>query len=69
MPHAMAPGMFGTHSSYGQDYGADTSDPMERTAPAERFQTRLATTRDLAEGSTRNTNNIPGYTGHMAQSV
>ncbi|KAF5838350.1 hypothetical protein DUNSADRAFT_3021 [Dunaliella salina] len=68
LPRAMAPGMYGVTSSYAQDYGADTSDPMERTAPAEKFQTRLSTTRDLAEGTTRNTNNLPGYTGHMALS-
>jgi hypothetical protein len=29
----------------------------------------MATTRELSEGTTRNTNNVPGYTGHMAQSV
>mmetsp|Transcript_27730 Transcript_27730/g.75015 ORF Transcript_27730/g.75015 Transcript_27730/m.75015 type:complete len:447 (-) Transcript_27730:84-1424(-) len=68
LPRAMAPGMFGATSSYGQDYGPDTSDPMERAAPAEKFQTRLATTRDLAEGTSRNTNNVPGYTGHVASS-
>eukprot|EP00798_Chlamydomonas_sp_ICE-L_P013088 gene13088-3616_t len=67
MPRAMPPGMFGDTSSYGVDYGADGSDPMQRTAPAEKFMTRLSTTRDLAEGTTRNTNNVPGYTGHQSQ--
>ena len=69
VPRAMAPGFYGTSSAYTQDYGTDTSDPMERAAPAEKFQTRMATTRELSEGTTRNTNNVPGYTGHMAQSV
>jgi hypothetical protein len=68
MPRAMAPGMFGATPSYRADFGADGSDPLDRTAPGERFQTRLATTRDLAEGTTRNTNHPPGYTGHQPAS-
>lgn len=66
MPRAMPPGMHGASSSYVKDFGEDCSDPMERTAPSERFQTRCSTTKDLAAGSTRNTNNPPGYTGHIS---
>lgn len=68
MPRAMAPGMFGVSTGYSQDYGPDNADPMERAAPCEKFQTRMATTRDLAQGTTRNNNNLPGYTGHIAAS-
>mmetsp|Transcript_17300 Transcript_17300/g.37331 ORF Transcript_17300/g.37331 Transcript_17300/m.37331 type:complete len:459 (-) Transcript_17300:854-2230(-) len=68
MPRAMAPGMYGEHSMYRANFGEDCSDPMERTAPGERFQTRLSTTRELAEGTTRNTNHLPGYTGHQPAS-
>lgn len=69
IPRAMPPGMFGETSRYTTDFGIDTSDPLSRTAPAERFMTRLSTTRDLAGGTARNTNQIPGYTGHMSQST
>lgn len=68
MPRAMPPGMFGTASAYKTDFGEDGSDPMERSAPGERFQSRLATTRDLAEGTCRNVNHPPGYTGHLPAS-
>lgn len=30
-----------------------------RSAPGEKFMTRMSTTRDLAAGTTRNTNNLP----------
>jgi hypothetical protein len=46
----------------------ECSDPMERSAPSERFQSRMTTGRDLAAGSTRASNNPPGYTGHIAAS-
>eukprot|EP00955_Chlamydomonas_euryale_P046784 353504-Chlamydomonas_euryale.AAC.11 len=68
MPRAMAPGMFGEHATYRRDFGDDGSDPMERAAPGERLQTRMTTARELAEGTTRNTNHPPGYTGHLPQS-
>uniref|UniRef100_A0A7S0S5T1 Flagellar associated protein n=1 Tax=Chlamydomonas leiostraca TaxID=1034604 RepID=A0A7S0S5T1_9CHLO len=68
MPHAMPPSFHGAASAYVRDYGCDASDPMERSAPAEKFQTRMATGRDLAAGTTRNTNNLPGYTGYIAAS-
>ena len=68
MPSAMPPGMFGETPSYRIDFGADGDDPMDRSAPGERFQSRLSTTRDLAEGTSRNTNNPPGYTGHTPAS-
>lgn len=68
MPHAMAPTMYGVESAYRVDYGEDCSDPMERSAPGERFQSRMTTGRDLAAGTTRVTNNPPGYTGHIAAS-
>lgn len=68
MPAAMPPSLYGAASAYTRDYGEDASDPMERSAPAEKFQTRTATTRELAAGTTRNTNNPPGYTGHIAAS-
>ena len=68
MPRAMPPGMFSDVPSYRIDYGADGSDPLDRSAPGERFQSRLSTTRDLAEGTVRNTNNPPGYTGHTPAS-
>lgn len=64
----MAPGMYGAASSYRRDFGEECSDPMERGAPAEKFMTRMATAKELSEGTTRNTNNIPGYTGHIAAS-
>jgi hypothetical protein len=60
--------MFGEVPSYRIDFGADGDDPMDRSAPGERFQSRLSTTRDLAEGTVRNTNNPPGYTGHTPAS-
>ncbi len=66
MPQAMAPTMFGAGSAYLKDYGEDCSDPMERSAPSERFQSRMTTGRDLAAGSTRASNHPPGYTGHIA---
>ncbi len=68
MPRAMPPGMFGERPSYQMDFGTDGSDPMERSAPGEKFQSRLSSTRDLCEGTTRNTNNPPGYTGHLPAS-
>jgi hypothetical protein len=68
MPAAMAPGMYGAASAYRKDFGEECSDPMERAAPSERFQSRMTTGRDLAAGSTRATNNPPGYTGHIAAS-
>jgi hypothetical protein len=68
MPRAMPPGLFGQIPTYRMEYGADGSDPMERTAPGEKFQRRMATSRDLAEGTVRNTNHLPGYTGHTPAS-
>ena len=38
MPKAMAPGMVDSTSSYARDFGAEGGDPMERTAPNEKFQ-------------------------------
>ena len=60
MPRAMAPSSYGIGSTYTRDFGEDCSDPLDRSAPVERFQTRLASTRELADGTTRNTNNPPG---------
>jgi hypothetical protein len=68
MPPAMAPRMWGSASTYDQDFGRDGSDPMTRSAPTERFQGRCTTAQDLAAGSARMTNNPPGYTGHIAAS-
>lgn len=68
MPAAMAPGMFGAVPSSRVDFGFDGSDPASRAAPGERYQSRLATTSDLSEGTVRNTNNPPGYTGHVPSS-
>lgn len=68
MPRAMPPGMYGSGSTYARDFGEDCSDPMDRSAPAERFQTRCNTAKDLSAGTTRATNNPPGYTGHIAAS-
>lgn len=68
MPRAMPPGMYGEAPTSRIDFGADGSDPMERSAPGERFQSRMTTTRDLSEGTTRNTNHLPGYTGHLPAS-
>ncbi|KAL6754162.1 flagellar associated protein [Haematococcus lacustris] len=69
MPHAMPPTMFGAAYAYHADFGPDCTDPMKRSAPGERFQSRLATTSpELAAGTARVTNNPPGYVGHIPAS-
>lgn len=68
MPRVMAPTMQRACTSYAREYGPDGSDPMARQAPGKATMTRLSATRDLAEGTTRNTCNVPRYTGHMPAS-
>lgn len=48
---------------YTLDYGAAGDDPLNHMADAARDMTMRATTRDLADGTQRNTRNLPGYTG------
>ena len=64
LPPAMAPGMFSETPTSKIDYGIDGSDPADKAAPSHRQMSRLSTTKDLNEGSVRNTNHLPGYTGH-----
>lgn len=45
------------------DYGPRSGDPMDHMAGTEKMMTKMATTKDLAAGTERNTWNIPGYTG------
>ena len=68
MPRVMAPGMHGAYSTYKQDFGDESSDPMTRQPESRFTQTRAATTRDLNEGTTRNTSHPPRYTGHIPAS-
>lgn len=68
MPRVMNPGMSRNYTSYTQEYGADGADPMARQPGGAATMTRMAATRDLAHGTTRNTSHIPGYTGHAPAS-
>ena len=68
LPPAMAPGMFGSISTSKMDYGEDGSDPADKAAPNHHQMSRMSTTKDLNEGSVRNTCHLPGYTGHTPSS-
>ncbi|GIL74929.1 hypothetical protein Vretimale_2556 [Volvox reticuliferus] len=69
LPRVMNPGMSRTYSTYGADYGTEGHDPMVRQAPDKTVMTRISTTRDLADGTTRNVSHIPRYTGHIPASA
>ncbi|PNH01934.1 hypothetical protein TSOC_012133 [Tetrabaena socialis] len=69
LPRVMNPGMTRTYSTYAAEYGGEGHDPMSRTAPDKATMTRLSTTRDMAQGTTRNVSHIPRYTGHIPASA
>lgn len=69
MPRVMQPSMAESYTTYKQEYGEESSDPIARSAPSQWQQTRTATTRDLAAGTTRTVSQLPGYTGHVPGSV
>ncbi|MEW5303044.1 MAG: hypothetical protein WDW36_005775 [Sanguina aurantia] len=69
MPRVMQPSMADSHTTYKQEYGEESSDPVARSAGSQRQQTRGATTRDLAAGTTRLVSQLPGYTGRVPGSI
>lgn len=69
MPRVMQPSMAENYTTYKQEYGEESSDPVARSAKSKSQQTRAATTRDLAAGTTRMVTQLPGYTGHVPGSI
>ena len=61
-PRAMPPRQM-AQPRYALDFGPSGGDPMDHMADTARQMTMCATTRDLADGTQRNTWHLPGYTG------
>jgi hypothetical protein len=62
LPRALPPRLEGG-TTYGRDLGGYGDDPASRIAATEPEMTPTATTAELANGTTRMTSHIPGYTG------
>lgn len=62
MPRAMEPAIDGT-TTYHLNHGPDGGDPQDRGITSKFDMTHRSTTRELAEGTSRNTQQLPGYTG------
>lgn len=62
LPRAMPP-RCESDTTYSNNFGQDGSDPMSRTAPLASLMTKTSTTRELADGTIRNTCHLPGYSG------